>query len=177
MMADDPELRQRRPLSTQLQQYAAADVSQLLNLADLLCTKVGDVGQATVMALSQASCQLKLPIKPGTQVPLDIPPSCKSQVNRCACYSTTALPTCIKLHVVPVHKLYCRPVVAVLTCLQPFLSDSALFGHVPSFLSCLTKVLPMQLPQAHAGIYHSCVPPHALRCKPCTPSAACTNPT
>lgn len=68
MMADDPQLWQRRPLSSQLQQYAAADVSQQLNLAEILSAKLGEVGRATVLALSQASSQLKLPIKPGTQV-------------------------------------------------------------------------------------------------------------
>lgn len=69
MMADDPELWQRRPLSSQLQQYAAADVSQLLSLADILASKLGEVGQDTVLALSQTNSQMKLPIKLGTQVP------------------------------------------------------------------------------------------------------------
>ena len=68
MMAEDPELWQRRPLSSQLQQYAAADVSQLLSIADILASKLGEVGQSTVLALSQTSAQMKLPIKTGTQV-------------------------------------------------------------------------------------------------------------
>ena len=68
LMADDPQLWQRRPLSSQLQQYAAADVSPLLSLADILASKLGEVGQSTVIALSQTSSQLKLPIKVGTQV-------------------------------------------------------------------------------------------------------------
>lgn len=74
-MEHDPELWQRRPLSSQLQQYAAADVSQLLSLAGILSTKLGEVGQATVLALSQTSSQLKLPIKPGTQVIRTLPSS------------------------------------------------------------------------------------------------------
>ncbi len=68
MMAQDPNLWQHRPLSSELQQYAAADVSQLLAVADRLFAMLGIVGQETVKVLSQASCQLKLPVMPGTQV-------------------------------------------------------------------------------------------------------------
>ena len=68
MMADDPELWQRRPLSSELQQYAAADVSPLLSLADILASKLGEVGHSIVLALSQTSSQMKLPIKVGTEV-------------------------------------------------------------------------------------------------------------
>ncbi|KAL0028598.1 hypothetical protein WJX79_004385 [Trebouxia sp. C0005] len=67
-MAHDPKLWQHRPLSSELQQYAAADVSQLLAVADRLFTMLGVVGQEVVKVLSQASCQLKLPVMPGTQV-------------------------------------------------------------------------------------------------------------
>lgn len=66
-MAKDPNLWQHRPLSSELQQYAAADVSQLLTLADRQYAMLGTAGQGTVRALSQASCQLKLPVEPGTQ--------------------------------------------------------------------------------------------------------------
>ena len=91
MMEDDPELWLRRPLSSQLQQYAAADVSQLLSLAEILSTKLGEVGHATVLALSQTSSQLKLPIKPGTQV-VSISKIVTSSVNQCMpCH---ALPCC-----------------------------------------------------------------------------------
>jgi len=67
-MAEDPNLWQHRPLSSELQQYAAADVSQLLAVADRLSAMLGIVGQEVVNVLSQASCQLKLPVMPGTQV-------------------------------------------------------------------------------------------------------------
>ena len=67
-MAEDPKLWQHRPLSSELQQYAAADVSQLLAVADRLSAMLGTVGQEVVRVLSQASCQLKLPVMPGTQV-------------------------------------------------------------------------------------------------------------
>ena len=67
-MAHDPKLWQHRPLSSELQQYAAADVSQLLAVADRVFTMLGGVGQEVVKVLSQASCQLKLPVMPGTQV-------------------------------------------------------------------------------------------------------------
>ncbi len=68
IMAQDPNLWQHRPLSSELQQYAAADVSQLLAVADRLFAMLGIVGHEVVKVLSQASCQLKLPIMPGTQV-------------------------------------------------------------------------------------------------------------
>ena len=69
-MALDPNLWQHRPLSSELQQYAAADVSQLLAVADRLSAMLGAVGQEVVRVLShdQASCQLKLPVMPGTEV-------------------------------------------------------------------------------------------------------------
>ena len=66
-MALDPNLWQHRPLSSELQQYAAADVSQLA-VADRLSAMLGAVGQEVVRVLSQANCQLKLPVMPGTQV-------------------------------------------------------------------------------------------------------------
>lgn len=68
MMAQDPDLWQHRPLSTELQQYAAADVSQLLAVADRLFAMLGIVGHEVVKVLSQASCQMKMPVMPGTQV-------------------------------------------------------------------------------------------------------------
>ena len=67
-MAKDTNLSQHRPLSSELQQHAAADVSQLLTVADKLSAMLGTVGQEVVKVLSQASCQLKLPVLPGTQV-------------------------------------------------------------------------------------------------------------
>ncbi|DBB17921.1 TPA: PFAM ATPase associated with various cellular activities (AAA) [Trebouxia sp. C0006] len=67
-MAEDPNLWQHRPLASELQQYAAADVSQLLAVADRSSAMLGTVGQEVVRVLSQASCQLKLPVMPGTQV-------------------------------------------------------------------------------------------------------------
>ncbi len=67
-MAEDPNLWQHRPLSSELQQYAAADVSQLLAVANRLSAMLGTVGQEVVKVLSQASCQLKLPVMPGAQV-------------------------------------------------------------------------------------------------------------
>ena len=69
-MAEDSHLWERRPLPVELQQYAAADVSQLLALADRLVEVFGEVGVETVSALSQASCLLKLPIAPGTKASL-----------------------------------------------------------------------------------------------------------
>ena len=69
-MAEDSHLWERRPLPVELQQYAAADVCQLLALADRLVEVLGEVGVETVSALSQASCQLKLPIAPGTKASL-----------------------------------------------------------------------------------------------------------
>ena len=59
-MAKDPQLWQRRPLPSQLLQYAAADVSHLLTLAEILSTKLGEAGQAAVFALSQIYSQQKL---------------------------------------------------------------------------------------------------------------------
>jgi hypothetical protein len=67
-MAENPNLWQHRPLSSELQQNAAVDVSQLLTVVDRLCSMLGTIGQETVKVLSQASCQLKLPVMPGTQV-------------------------------------------------------------------------------------------------------------
>ena len=69
-MAEDPDLWQHRPLSSQLLQYAAADVSQLLNLAQILSAQLGEAGLCIAFALSQANSQMKLPLKLGTQVML-----------------------------------------------------------------------------------------------------------
>ena len=80
MMANDPKLWQRHPMSSQLQQYAAADVSQLLHLADTLASKLGEVGQSTVFVLSQTNSQMKLPIKAGTEVLWD-----QHLLSRCVC--------------------------------------------------------------------------------------------
>ena len=60
MMAKDPQIWQRRPLPSQLLQYAAADVSHLLTLAEILSAKLGEVGQAAVFAISQIYSQQKL---------------------------------------------------------------------------------------------------------------------
>lgn len=86
MMAADPKLWQHRPLSSQLQQYAAADVSQLLSLASILASKLGEAGQDTVLALSHTSSRLKLPIKLATQV---LSNSAVRQIV-CACHFAAA---------------------------------------------------------------------------------------
>lgn len=57
MMKKDPKLWQQHPLSLKLQRFAAADVSQLLSLAEILSTELGEVGQATVLSLSETCSQ------------------------------------------------------------------------------------------------------------------------
>ena len=72
MMAKDKELWKQRPLPAVLKSYAAEDVSQLLSLAEVLLRRLLSIGQSTVLALSTASSHLKLPIKPGFEVRLNL---------------------------------------------------------------------------------------------------------